>query len=102
MALRAENRPSYEFDALATLRDRNVRMLAFWCVRNARRCVNRHILPIEDAIQRFGPATSLVMLARRARCLQCGALGCHVQPDRPPVQDGGIMAVIDARGGYWL
>ncbi|MTJ79637.1 MAG: hypothetical protein F8N37_01250 [Telmatospirillum sp.] len=34
---------------------------------------------IEDAIVRWGGGTSLVMLARRARCHWCGRQGCHVQ-----------------------
>jgi len=100
MALRAENTPSYGFDALATLKARNVDAIAFWCVRNARRCVNRHTMRIDDAIARFGPGTSLVMLARRSRCRQCGALGCHVQPDAPPYHNAQAIAAIDARGGF--
>jgi len=45
-------------------------------------------VPIADLIKRLGPAPSLVMIARRARCKTCRQLGAHVQPSRPDTQSG--------------
>lgn len=52
-------------------------MVEFWCL-NAK-CGNRDSVQIAIAIDKWGAGTSLVMLARRAKCQQCGRRGCHVQ-----------------------
>jgi len=50
MALRAEVSPSYDFDALATLKARNVDVIAFWCVRDVQRCANWETMTVDDAM----------------------------------------------------
>jgi hypothetical protein len=97
---------SYGFDALATLEAKNVDRIQFWCVRRESRgthdphCMHWETMKIEDAIARFGPGTTLVMLARRARCSLCGARGCHVQPAQPQAPGHPGHRELQARGGF--
>lgn len=80
---------TYGYQSLDTLRRQGVRFIEFWCIGGrayGRPCDHWHAVPINDLIRRTSPGTSLVMLARRARCDRCGKLGCHVQPAEPPVQ----------------
>jgi hypothetical protein len=81
----------YEYDALGTLQSVGITHLKIWCVRLP--CTNWRTVAIADLIQRFGPTTSLVMVARRVRCKTCKAKGGQVQPDRPdPHGDGASQA----------
>jgi len=68
---------------LAALKAAGIKGVEIWCVRRGFRCVNRTTIWIDGAIARFGGDTNLLRLARRARCSQCGAKGCHVQPVDP-------------------
>ncbi|WP_434617422.1 hypothetical protein [Azospirillum sp. B2RO_4] len=92
MPERNEKQPariSYGFDSLDSWRKRGVLFIEFWCIGGiafGRRCEHWNAVPIDDLIRRVGPGTSLVMLARRARCERCGKRGCHVQPSAPPCQ----------------
>jgi hypothetical protein len=81
--------PVYAHDALETLRRAGVTHLELWCSgRNRERprepCLRRETVPIGTLIARYGPAVTLVMVARRARCGSCGRRGGHVQPAPPP------------------
>ena len=78
---------TYGPQSLDTLRRTGVQAIEFWCVGGSvhgRRCAHRETKRIDDLIRQVGPGTSLVMLARRARCDQCKKVGCHVQPADPP------------------
>ena len=70
---------SYGDTALETLRRVGFRHIGIYCVK--RGCHRREVIEISSLIERVGPATLLVMVARRARCRQCKALGAHVQPE---------------------
>lgn len=72
----------YAEDAIGTFVRQGATNLQFWCVSPG--CLNRDTLPLRALVARYGPAMPLVMLARRARCRQCGRRGCHVQPMPPP------------------
>lgn len=72
----------YAGDALGTFVRQGATHLQFWCVTP--NCLNRDSVAIQALISRYGPAMSLVMLARKARCRHCGRRGCHVQPAPPP------------------
>lgn len=79
--------PSYDYHALDTWRRCGVRRIEFWCTgtqANGHICTNRNTVDIVVLIERHGPGTSLVMLARRMRCQVCGHRGGHVQPAPPP------------------
>lgn len=83
--------PCYGYDAVESLRRRGVLYLEFWCVgrdHSGRICGNRYTLDIKTVIERHGPGTPLIMLARRCRCKLCGHLGAHVQPAEPPREKG--------------
>ena len=73
------DRHCYGQDALETWRRRGATTVEFWCVGNTMNCSYWFATAIEAAIEHWGPGTSLVMLARRARCKACGKKGCHVQ-----------------------
>src|SRR5579872_7221388 len=73
----------YDHQALASYRDRGVTHLEIWCVHLP--CTNWHRVPIDALIERHGPGTPLVMVARRARCGICKRKGAHVQPEQPRV-----------------
>ncbi|GEM_PF-6935989 len=69
-------------DALATLMKHGATDIQFWCVggiAGTRPCFHWHTVNIEALIRKVGAEMSLVMLARRARCANCGKMGCHVQ-----------------------
>ncbi len=70
----------YGQGALVWWQEQGFDWVEFWCVGT--RCEHRHALKIADAIARFGPGESLVMLARRSRCALCQKRGCHVQAVR--------------------
>ena len=65
-------------DAIEAWRARGATRVQFWCVGNPR-CSNRYDIAINDVIEKWGPSMTLVMLARQARCRQCGKRGSHVQ-----------------------
>jgi len=71
--------PCYGHDTIETWRRRGATSLELWCVGNPK-CHYWYVIDIETAIEKWEPGTSLVMLARRARCQKCGQKGCHVQP----------------------
>lgn len=78
---------TYGPQSLDTLKRQGVQFVEFWCVggqRLGRRCEHRETKRVDDLIRQAGPGTSLVMLARRARCNACHKRGCHVQPADPP------------------
>jgi len=72
-------RRCYGQDALETWRRLGATCVEFWCVGSTQNCSYWLTVDIEMAIEKWGPGTSLVMLARRARCKVCGKKGCHVQ-----------------------
>lgn len=83
----AGRQPIYEPDALGGLLRRGVTHLEIWCTGRdelRRICTNRNWVAVSTLIERHGPATTMIMLARRTRCTVCGHLGAHVQPARPP------------------
>lgn len=85
----ATSTTTYGWQALDTLKRQGVQFIEFWCVGSyhlGRKCEHWVAKPIDDVIRRAGPGTSLVMLARRARCDRCKKMGCHVQPSDPPCQ----------------
>src|SRR5579859_7798448 len=73
----------WAYYTLGALKAANVTGIEFWCVARPRCCSNRYTIWIDDAIARYGATTPLIMLARRARCRQCGGRGCHIQPVAP-------------------
>lgn len=78
---------TYGPQSLDTLRRQGIQVIEFWCVGgrvHGRRCEHRQTKRIDDLIRQAGPGTSLVRLARRARCDICKKVGCHVQPADPP------------------
>lgn len=78
---------TYSHDALDTCRRLGVQRLEFWCTgiqQNGRDCTNRTVVDLGTLIERHGPGTRLLMLARRMRCSVCGHRGGHVQPEAPP------------------
>lgn len=74
--------PTYPPDALGSLAAAGVTHLEIWCV--ALPCTGRTLVQIDRLIADHGADMRLVMLARRARCRECGARGAHVQPDSNP------------------
>lgn len=78
---------SYDDHALETLRRQGVDAIELWCLTPT--CSNRITIPIDMAIEAWGPGTMIVMIARRARCQWCRRdprrkAGAHVQATAPP------------------
>lgn len=82
-----KHQASYGHDALGTHLAHGVTHLEIWCTgRDAlgRICANRQRIALPTLIEKHGPATPMIMLARRYRCAICGHLGAHIQPASPP------------------
>jgi hypothetical protein len=93
---------SHGYYTLLALKAAGVKGVEIWCVRRGVRCVNRTTIWIDAAIERFGGTTNLLWLARRAKCTQCGAKGCHVQPTEPLAYGmPGYMAEQASGGVKW-
>lgn len=92
----------HNYYTLAALKAAEVKGIEIWCVRRGIKCVNRTTIWIDLAIERFGGDTSLLNLARRARCTHCNVRGCHVQPIGPLAHGmPGYIAEQQAGGLKW-
>lgn len=92
----------HNYYTLLALKAGNVAGIEIWCVRRGVRCCNRKTIWIDHAIEQFGADAMLLNIARRARCTECGAKGCHVQPV-PPLAFGhpGYIEEQAAGGVKW-
>ena len=67
----------YEISAcLASLRGMGAQRINFWCVSEP--CRHHSQVNLMDLLRRHGGLTTLVSLARAAKCKNCGRKGVHV------------------------
>lgn len=63
---------------LGILHHRNPnQQIEVWCT--GPRCRHVRFMMLYEALQRFGRNTSLLQIAKRAACKECGRKGAHVQ-----------------------